>query len=413
VTSIGGRILALRTGKGLTQRDLAEPNYTAAYVSSVENGHRVPSSDALAHFAARLSVDVTQLTTGRHPGDALSVEIDLLAGGQSAAWLAQRAADPSEPPTRRAAAEVLLGRRCLESGAPDDAVGHFERARRLVPATLAHLRTPAVAGLVLCARAQGDPGYAAYLLTGFRDELHRAGLPDPTSVLAVHALLALCQHDLGEDATAAASTALALAGPFDAGGVVAAHVATARTLAAESHLPEARAALAAAGSAALEAWLADEIAGAYRIRARGRLSSGDLAGALTDLTAARQHSTGPAAMDALVDLAEVHRALGDPATARELLSAPSSGSDAPAGSAEVRRARAHRVHALLSQDAGDLDAAERHLRAAIAVHRRTGPRRELAQLSLDLADLLTAMRRADDALTVLADGLTAVDTHTP
>ena len=462
---IGGRILALRTGKGLTQRDLAEPNYTAAYVSSVENGHRVPSNDALAHFAARLSVDVTQLTTGRHPGDALSIEIDLLQE-QPSVWYEQRTADPAEPPIRKAAAEVVLGRRALTGGAPDAAAAHFERARRLIPPTLAHLRTPAVVGLALCARRQGDPGYAAYLLTGFRDELHRAGLPDPVSVLAIHAVLAVCQSDLGDDATATAETALALAGPVS--GVVEAQLATARTLAASSHLPEARAALAAAAAAVLESWLADEIAGAHRIRARARLSAGDLAGALTDLTAARRRSTGPAALDALVDLAEVHRALGDPATARALLSEGAAGDDdlpsegagtrlsegagtrlsegagtrlsegagtrlsegatgggdggsvadvrGAAGDgggsvAEVRRARAHRVHALLSQDAGDLGAAERHLRAAIAIHRRTGPRRELAQLSLDLADLLTAMRRPDDALAVLADGLTAVDSH--
>lgn len=176
---VGGRILALRTGKGLTQRDLAEPNYTAAYVSSVENGHRVPSSDALAHFAARLSVDVTQLTTGRHPGDALSIEIDLLEEVRPPLWFEQRAADPAEHSVRRATAEVVLGRLRLAAGAPDDAVACFDRARRLIPSTLAHLRAPAVAGLALCARLQGDPGYAAYLLTGFRDELQRAGLPIP------------------------------------------------------------------------------------------------------------------------------------------------------------------------------------------------------------------------------------------
>jgi transcriptional regulator with XRE-family HTH domain len=472
---IGGRILALRTRKGLTQRDIAEPNYTAAYVSSVENGHRVPSSDALAHFATRLSVDVSQLTTGRHPGDALSIEIDLLQERRPPPWYEQHAADPTEPPTRRAWAEVVLGRRAL-AAAPDAAAAHFERARLLIPPTLAHLRTPAVVGLALCARQQGDPGYAAYLLTDFRDELHRAGLPDPGSVLAIHAVLALCQSDLGEDATAAAETALALAGPSAGRDVVEAQLTTARTLAASSHLPEARAALTAAASAALETWLADEIAGAHRIRARSRLSAGDLAGALTDLTAARRRSTGPASLDALVDLAEVHRALGDPATARALLAeadapladgagAPAAGralqdangagapavglalhdgvaaaavgravQDDGAGSpavgralqdddgagasatveglgAQVRRARAHRVRAQLSQDAGDLDEAERHLRAAIDIHRRTGPRRELAQLSLDLADLLTALRRPEDALAVLADGLTAVDSH--
>ena len=65
---VGRRVYALRTARGMTQRQLAEPRYPAAYVSSVEAGRRVPSTDALAHFAERLEVSTQELTTGR-PAD--------------------------------------------------------------------------------------------------------------------------------------------------------------------------------------------------------------------------------------------------------------------------------------------------------------------------------------------------------
>ncbi|NUS53369.1 MAG: helix-turn-helix transcriptional regulator, partial [Streptomycetaceae bacterium] len=45
--TFGERIRRLRVHKGLTQRALAEPGYTAAYVSSVEAGRREPSGEAM------------------------------------------------------------------------------------------------------------------------------------------------------------------------------------------------------------------------------------------------------------------------------------------------------------------------------------------------------------------------------
>src|SRR5947208_4134165 len=51
----------------MTQKDLAEPSYTAAYVSTIEAGKRIPSQDANNHFAARLGIDPDELYTGRGP----------------------------------------------------------------------------------------------------------------------------------------------------------------------------------------------------------------------------------------------------------------------------------------------------------------------------------------------------------
>src|SRR5690348_8394681 len=68
---IGRRVLRLRTERGLTQRQLAEPAYTAAYVSTLESGKVRPSEAALRHLATRLGVSYEELTTGRDPHDAV------------------------------------------------------------------------------------------------------------------------------------------------------------------------------------------------------------------------------------------------------------------------------------------------------------------------------------------------------
>src|SRR5438093_6695627 len=74
-TMIGTRIRRLRTAKGLTQKELAAPRYTHAYVSSIESGHRRPSQTALEHFASKLGVPADELATGRPADAALRLEL--------------------------------------------------------------------------------------------------------------------------------------------------------------------------------------------------------------------------------------------------------------------------------------------------------------------------------------------------
>ncbi len=59
------RMRKLRTARGMTQRELAEPKYSHAYVSTIEAGRRKPSREALEFFAERLAVDVEELATGK------------------------------------------------------------------------------------------------------------------------------------------------------------------------------------------------------------------------------------------------------------------------------------------------------------------------------------------------------------
>ncbi|WP_146053581.1 helix-turn-helix domain-containing protein, partial [Amycolatopsis lurida] len=76
---VGGRLRRLRAERGLTQRELAEPHYTAAYVSSVETGARTPSGDAVRHFAARLGVDTGELLGVTSPRDDVRLDLDIAA----------------------------------------------------------------------------------------------------------------------------------------------------------------------------------------------------------------------------------------------------------------------------------------------------------------------------------------------
>ena len=65
---LASEVRRLRLARGLTQRELAEPAYTRAFVAAIESGARVPSDEALAHLAGRLGTGVDDLRHGRPPG---------------------------------------------------------------------------------------------------------------------------------------------------------------------------------------------------------------------------------------------------------------------------------------------------------------------------------------------------------
>lgn len=61
---VGRRIREVRQVRNLTQRQLAFPGCTYAYISRVENGERTPSLGALITLAERLDVSPLWLATG-------------------------------------------------------------------------------------------------------------------------------------------------------------------------------------------------------------------------------------------------------------------------------------------------------------------------------------------------------------
>jgi transcriptional regulator with XRE-family HTH domain len=68
VETVGQRLHRLRVKHGLSQRDLASPGVSYAYISRFEAGSRTPSAKALRALAAKLGTTALYLETGHTNG---------------------------------------------------------------------------------------------------------------------------------------------------------------------------------------------------------------------------------------------------------------------------------------------------------------------------------------------------------
>jgi tetratricopeptide (TPR) repeat protein len=132
--AVGQRLRRAREEAGLTQRDLSFDGCTAAYVSRIEAGARVPSLQILREFGKRLGVSADFLATGG-PGDAdlsselLEAEVALrLDDEEQAARLYGAARRAADSPAALARAELGLGRVALHRGDVVEAIGLLEQA---------------------------------------------------------------------------------------------------------------------------------------------------------------------------------------------------------------------------------------------------------------------------------------------
>jgi transcriptional regulator with XRE-family HTH domain len=75
--TIGQRLRRLRTDRGLSQREIASPGVSYAYISRIEAGSRNPSVKALRMLAAKLGVPEEYLEYGEQPVDNAYVEGEL------------------------------------------------------------------------------------------------------------------------------------------------------------------------------------------------------------------------------------------------------------------------------------------------------------------------------------------------
>src|SRR5947208_5262705 len=64
VETVGQRLRRLRRERGLSQRELASPGVSYAYISRIEADARRPSVKALRRLAPKLGVSVEYLETG-------------------------------------------------------------------------------------------------------------------------------------------------------------------------------------------------------------------------------------------------------------------------------------------------------------------------------------------------------------
>jgi transcriptional regulator with XRE-family HTH domain len=153
VADVGARIRSLRTAKGLTQAQVAEPNYTKAYISMLESGRTRASMKALEHIAGVLGVK---------PSDLL--------GGTS---------EPSTPQY-----ELLEARRALEEGRASEAIPVLEALEEGLNAgdQLVRLRFLAIAYNLM-----GQPKLAFPLIE--RAQRMAELLGDPEELVRIKAVL--------------------------------------------------------------------------------------------------------------------------------------------------------------------------------------------------------------------------------
>ena len=138
--SVGRRLRAAREQAGISQRALSFPGCTAAYISRIENGERIPSLQLLREFAARLGVSEQYLAYGRDDvptaqTSPTEARVAIRMGDFSTAReLANAALDGARSDVEQAAAFALLGEVALAEGEVVAARTSLERAVALDPA---------------------------------------------------------------------------------------------------------------------------------------------------------------------------------------------------------------------------------------------------------------------------------------
>ncbi|MGZ4113810.1 MAG: helix-turn-helix domain-containing protein [Actinomycetota bacterium] len=419
----GSRLRKMRLSRDMTQKQLAGDRYTHAYVSSIEAGRRMPSRDALEHFASQLGVDVDELLTGRPPDLAPRLDLKLqeariavsagdLEAAETGLAAAVKDARQYKLPKIEARAEEARGLLLERRGKPEDALEHYRRAETLLEDAPAASRADAVAGKARCFEALGDIRYAIHLLESLLDELRRGGIDDPDALARLFASLVDAYLDAGLYRRAAESAAeldrlaTKLADPFR---IATMHMNVARLYLSQSRTEDAERSLRRAEDAYRVLRLNVETGQAYL--ARGYVLSREerFDEARTELEQAHEifEHTGDEKdlTRTLNELGRIERLRGDTDRAKALLDR-SIGllgtSDTPI------LAWAHRELALTVM-ADDPQEAEKHLRFAIELYERAQQAAEVAVTYRALGDLLAERGSPEDAADAYRTGILALE----
>ena len=422
--SFGQRLKQLRIERGQTQRQLAEPAYTDAYVSAVEAGRRTPSADALHHFATKLGVGEEELLTGRPPDLAARLQLELQAARRTVSVGETEAAQASflrigaEAKAYglvrlEARAEHGKGLCAMARGDLEGAIALFEASAELLQDEPATARVDAVAAKATCLRRMGDLRYAIYLLENLLETLERKGLSDPNSLLKIHASLVPPYFESGAYAQAAtaAQKALRLAprasDPERIGDM---HINVARVHLNNGRVTDAEQSLHQATELYRELDLQYEIgishfAWGYVLSRQGRLDN-----ARFELDRAKEiFSTTNSRLDEASvtnELARIARQTGDVERARALLRECTRLLKGSSDVAEL--ASAHRELALLDLEE-DPTLAEKNLRQAIELFERAEFKVEVAICHKILGDLFHDQGKPDLARETYRTGIQGLE----
>ncbi|MFE2125438.1 tetratricopeptide repeat protein [Streptomyces amritsarensis] len=417
---IGRRVQRMRVERGLTQKQLAHPSYTSAYVSTLESGKVRPSETALRFLADRLGTSYEELATGRPAHLATELRLALTDAQRT---LATGAADEAAVHYRRLLAEAEelgfvpeqaqarlgLGECALESGELPAAIGHFEEAERLLADEPLTRRARPVRGRAVAHLLAGELRYACYLLESAIDELGASGLADPDALVLLHAAVIGPYMDMGAHARAAHSAELALAlAPqvSDPALVAGMHRQVARTFLAEGRMADADASLAKAQAIYGHLQLTTDLAHCHWMRGYVLAQNGELGSAERELRTARDmlsaRRAGLYTAQVEVELADVLRRLGRHEEAAELLAALL---ELGTSHGAVHAGGAHRLLGLMAEERGEPESAEEHYVQALALLERSGATGDLADLCRLLGDLLRRTGRVEAAMDAYRTGL--------
>jgi tetratricopeptide (TPR) repeat protein len=419
--TIGRRVQQLRAERGLTQKQLAEPAYTPAYVSTLEAGRVRASDEALRHIAERLGVAYDELVTGRSARLATELRLQLTGAQRTLATGATEAAaeaftavlaeaETHKLAEERAAALLGLGECGIDTGDLDAARRHFEQAEQALGAAPLPVRVPALRGRAVAHYLAGELRYAVYLLESTLDELNRGGLHDPDALLLLYASVIGPYMDLGAHARAAQAAELALALAPRAGDpelVARMHRSVARTLLAEGRVAEADASLAKAAELYRGLQIRTELAHCHWMRGYVCAQNGELDRAEAELREARTMLSAKRAAlytsQVAVELADVLHRRGKSDEAAALLHEVPADLSSERGA--LHSAAAHRLLGIIAEDARDTEAAEEHYVRALSLLERAGAAGDLADLCRLLGDLLRRTGRVEAALDAYRTGL--------
>ncbi|MFG2794422.1 helix-turn-helix domain-containing protein [Streptomyces sp. NPDC048419] len=418
---IGRRVQQLRAERGLTQKQLAEPAYTPAYISTLEAGRVRPSDGALRHIAERLGIAYEELVTGRPAHLATDLRLRLteaqrtLASGEAeeaaeqyTALLAE--AEGHELADVQAVALLGLGECALDTGELSVAREYFERSEHVLADVPLPARVPALRGRAVSHYLAGELRYAVYLLESTLDELNRGGLHDPDALLLLYASAIGPYMDMGAHARAAQAAEFALALAPQSGDpalVARMHRSVARTLLAEGRIAEADTSLAKAAELYRTLQIRTELANCHWMRGYVCAQNGELGRAEAELRQALDMLSAKRAAlyssQVAVELADVLHRRGKSGEAAALLHDVLSDLSSERGA--LHSAAAHRLLGIIADDARDTEAAEEHYVRALSLLERAGAAGDLADLCRLLGDLLRRTGRVEAALDAYRTGL--------
>jgi tetratricopeptide (TPR) repeat protein len=213
--TIGQRLRRLRRERGLSQRDLAEPGVSYAYISRIEGGARRPSVKALRMLARKLGVSADYLETGSEITDTderelriADAELELRLAGESpeaedrlSKLLDEALAAGDLVAASRAS--IALGLAAAARGRNAEAIERLERGLEHNPISPA-ARPDVFATLGHAYSASGRPDRAVEVFEGCLGELRKLDADDIAAEVRFATYLSYALTDLGELARAQA-----------------------------------------------------------------------------------------------------------------------------------------------------------------------------------------------------------------